>query len=740
VKNNKKDGAQFMKSKKKKIIVTLGPASSNKDSIKKMDKAGVDIFRINMSHSTIEELKNMAGLVKECTTKAFCPDTEGAQLRTGILNRDGKLKLEPYDYVEFVYGQSTLGTHQIPLNISPSKILKKGDLLKIDFDTVLIQISEKNDCVVRGRVLQGGVIGTNKGIGVDRQILLPAFSEKDIEAFKLSNDLGLKHIALSFASSREDIKKLRTFFNYDIEVISKIESRTALQNLDGICEESDAILIDRGDLSRDVPLEKIVFAQQYIIEKAKKLGTDVYVATNLMENMIWNSKPTRAEVHDIVSTLNSGIDGLVLAAETAIGKYPVECVRIMSRIIREVDSESNYDIEYLTTPPADRIIEPHGGVLIHQVLRKNETTALDNFPRLEVDDNIISDVFQIANGVYSPITGFMGVEELNSVLDHYKLLSGDIWSLPILLQFSEEEKKSLPAEGKITLISKTDGKAYAIMELSAVEKIDNLEHTLSRLFGTNDKGHPGVKMFCDRGDYIGVGKTILISDDQNFGSFEGVMTPKQTREIINDAGWHDIVGFHTRNVAHAAHEYIKKEALASVQADALFISPVVGKKKKGDFKGEAIMKCYEMMVKKGYYNPYGVIISAFATYSRYCGPREAIFTALCRKNFGCNHFIIGRDHTGVGSFYGADDSVTIFNDLDIGINIISFDKAAFCVECGEMTIGCIHGEEEKKQISGDKIRESLVSGTKIPWYMMRKDISTYLQGRYKKDKEEVLEN
>jgi pyruvate kinase len=723
-----------------KIIVTVGPSSLKENIIKKMDHAGVEVFRINMSHTELKDFRTVVEKLKKWTNKPICPDTEGAQLRTGYLFNGIELDLVSFEYVEFISNEKKAKEFQIPLNVAPSEILKQGDLLKIDFDAVIIQVTEVKKESVRGRVLEGGRIGLNKGISIDREISMPAFSKKDIEIFKLANQMGLKMVALSFASSGEDVKLLRSYYDYDIEVISKIESKIALKNLESICKQSDAILIDRGDLSRDVPLEKIIFAQQYIIEQAKVLQTPVYVATNLMENMINKSKPTRAEVHDIISTLDTNIDGLVLAAETAIGKYPLECVRIMSRIMKEAKENSSIKkIEYLTSTPTDRIIEPHGGELIQQHWHNQNQKIITELPSLEVDEFVLSDIVQISEGVYSPLKSFMGKEELDSVLNNYKMPSGISWTLPIILQVSADEIKNIPESGELAIKSKGNDNIYAVLKIHKVEKIDNMALVAKKWFGSSDSSHPGVNKFMNSGDYIICGSPFLVQRRSFAETASAELTPKQTREIINDAGWHNIVGFHTRNVPHLGHEFIQKEALKKTNADALFISPVVGKKKVGDFKGKAIFKCYEKMIKNGYFEPYGMILSGFNTYSRYSGPREAVFTAICRKNFGCNHFIVGRDHTGVGEHYSPDASIKIFEKVDTGINIVGCEVASFCIECGEITIDCIHGGIDKKVISGSKIRDSLIKGISIPWYLMRKDISSYLQTMYSEDKASIME-
>ena len=212
------------------------------------------------------------------------------------------------------------------------------------------------------------------------------------------------------------------------------------------------------------------------------------------------------------------------------------------------------------------------------------------------------------------------------------------------------------------------------------------------------------------------------------------------REIFKNFGWQKIVGFHTRNVIHRGHEFIQKEALKKVGADALFISPVIGPKKKDDFTAQVIIKAYEEMIKNNFYDPYPAIIGAFTTYSRYSGPREAVFTALCRKNLGCSYFVVGRDHTGVGNFYKPDASHKIFEKVgDIGIKPLMFDKADFCKECKEVNFECSHKEDSKISISGTKARTCLLAGEKIPDYLMRPEIVGMLEDFYKKDKSKLFE-
>jgi len=549
---------------------------------------------------------------------------------------------------------------------------------------------------------------------------LPAFTEKDIRTIELAKAMGLDNFALSFAGKKEDVEKLRSLFpNQPVFITSKIESKLGLANLKDICRASDVILIDRGDLSRDIPLQKIGLTQKYILDEAKETNTPVYVATNLLESMLNSFQPTRAEINDITSTLLSGAEGLVLAAETAIGRYPVESARMVSAVMQEIKNSNGKS--YFDSLYDYNLIEPHGGVLVQNFIEPDKITNLNSLPKIEVDEKTLLDVVQISEGTYSPLRGFMNEDELFSVLDHYKLPSGVVWTLPILLQMNESDQGLI---GQMVAIS--HGQIYAVMKVSDIQKID-LDNVAQKWFETNDLNHPGVANFKQRGDYIVSGEIWLLQKPL-LGGQSHILTPRQTRAIFKDFGWQKIVGFHTRNVIHRGHEFIQKAALESVGADALFISPVIGPKKETDFSAEAILKTYEVMLKNDYYSPYPVLIGAFNTYSRYSGPREAIFTALCRKNFGCSHFIVGRDHTGVGNYYPADASQKLFERLvpGLGIEPIMFDSAYFCQICGKVTNNCPHGADQRLDLSGTKIRKTLLVNQNIPDYLVRKEIAQAL--------------
>lgn len=706
-----------------KILATIGPSSLKESVIKDMDKAGVDLFRINLSHTRVEDFEDIVNKIRQWTLKPICLDTEGAQIRTGKFE-GGQAEVKKNSVVSLVSCENIGNEKTIPLYpLPPAEFLKAGDILYLDFNQAIIQVLASAGGAVTARVLMGGTVGSNKGVHLDKPHSLPAFTKKDLKAFELASKLGISFISLSFSSKAEDVRQARSFFNfYPIKVISKIENRPGVLNLAEICKESDGILIDRGDLSRDVPLSKIGLVQNQIIKEASKQNTPVYVATNLLESMLSNFQPTRAEVNDITNTLLSGAKGLVLAAETAIGNHPVETTRMATSIMAEVEKyKEDKEEKYFNSIYEYNLIEPHGGVLVQNYANPSDIKNLENFPKIDVSVKVMFDAVQIADGVYSPIQGFMGKDDLYSVLEKYKLLDNNVWTLPILFQLKESEIKFKEGD-KIVLRGQQGNLNVALMDVSEIKKI-NLDEVSQKWFGTADIEHPGVKAFKESGDHIIAGKVYLI--ESPFSS--SILTPKQTREIFKNCGWKKIVGFHTRNVIHRGHEFIQKKALELVGADALFISPVIGPKKKDDFTAHAIIQSYDKMIESENYKPYNAIVGPFATYSRYSGPREAVFTALCRKNFGCSHFIIGRDHTGVGDYYPADASQKIFDKIgDIGIKPIMFDAVYFCKECNEVKTECSHGPDSRIKLSATAARSHLLSNEQIPEYLMRPEIANML--------------
>lgn len=693
--------------------------------IRRLEQAGATLFRINLSHTKLADLARTIDQIQSATSVPICLDTEGAQIRTGDIV-GGSITLR---------GNSVVRAHRrrVPgddrnFNFYPADItnrLEVGDFISIDFNSVLVQVIEIEQASVVMRVLNGGVVGQNKAVTVERPIDLAPLTEKDEASIKVGREMGLTHFALSFANSGDDVDYIRSLTGPDAFIISKIESRKALVDLESIGRRSDAMLIDRGDLSREVPIELIPRTQKAILRRGRALDTPVYVATNLLESMVVTPTPTRAEVNDIYNTLLDGADGLVLAAETAIGKYPIQCAEMIARLIKGYEKAPDHDTD-IAVEPVSQLIEPHGGTLINQERisqeRKNGADAdLEALPSLTVNQHTLMDVEQIAVGTYSPLTGFMDRETLESVLRTSKLPSGDIWTLPIVLPVQDDIAAGIKAGDSVALRT-SDGDIMALLDVSEIYEVD-LEKFCQEFYGTSATDHPGVVRSLKSGrNFIG-GKVSLIKPVPSpYRHYQ--LTPAQSRFIFNKLGWSQVVGFHGRNPAHRAHEAIQLAALEQSGADGLYINPVIGPKKKGDFLPDPIMKSYQMMLEFGIYPAGKVILGSFATYSRYGGPREAVFTALCRKNMGCSHFIIGRDHTGLGDFYPADANRRYFEELgDLGLTPIFFDAVGYNPESGALEPTA---SGDANSISGTEVREALKAGNRLPEWFMREAVQDLL--------------
>jgi len=708
----------------KKILCTLGPASANPRTIERLEKAGATLFRVNLSHTRLEDVAETVSKIQNATNVPICLDTEGAQVRTGPI-AGGAIELRDNAMVRadlaLTPGDKTSFNFYPPAIVSQ---LIVGDFISIDFNSVLVQVVETDAAGVLTRVLNGGVIGQNKAVTVQRPLDLAPLTAKDIGAIKIGLQKGLSHFALSFANNPSDVDLIRKHAGPDSFIISKIESRSGLLNLEEIAARSDALLIDRGDLSRDIPIELVPRTQKQILRRGHVMNTPVYVATNLLESMVATPTPTRAEVNDIYNTLLDGADGLVLAAETAIGKFPIHCASMIARLIRSYENADETDTGD-GVDPFSQLIEPHGGVLVQRQLPAGQLDQIGELPTLRLPYSCLIDAEQIANGTYSPLTGFMDRETLESVLATYRLPNGIIWTLPIVLQVSSEEATGLSA-GQQVVLTADRGEPIAIIAVSDIYQV-NLDEYCQAVYGTNSIKHPGVVQSKSAGPYFVGGEVTLIrSVGSAYRSFQ--FTPEQTRFLFRQKNWSRVVGFHTRNPPHRGHEYIQLAALERTGADGLYINPVTGPKKANDFRAEHVLASYQLVLEQGVYPPGKVLLGAFNTYSRYAGPREAVFTALCRKNMGCSHFVIGRDHTGVGDFYPTEANWQMFDSLgDLGISPVYFDAVGY----NEYTNS--YKEEASPEglvsISGTEVRDLLRAGENLPTWFMREEVQEMLRER-----------
>lgn len=699
----------------REILCTLGPASLDKRTIRRLEQSGATLFRINLSHTKLSDLPSVIQTIRNATDVPICLDTEGAQIRTGafvngnLMMRDNTmvrahLKRVPADDKNFNF---------YPLDIVSQ--LKVGDLISIDFNAVLVQVVEVSEEVASMRVLHGGPVGQNKAVTVERNIPMPPLTDKDRAALKIGRENGIRYYALSFANCGEDVDEMRQLIGEDTFVISKIETRRGLDNVEEIGARSNALLIDRGDLSRQIPIELLPQTQKSILQRAKRIGCKVYVATNLLESMVSLPVPTRAEVNDIYNTLADGADGLVLAAETAIGQYPIQCASMIHKMIRGYEREESEQDEYYPTDAVSLLVEPHGGRLVHREAGPGDLEGIGKLPVLKVSERVLMDCEQIGYGTYSPLTGFMNRETLESVLFQDRLPGGEAWTLPVLLQIKpEEEGKSLGVGERIALADET-GDVHALMDISEIYQYDR-EKLAEGMYGSTSRNHPGVNQIFNNGDYFVAGEVLLIKPLAS-AHRHYLLTPSQTRYIFTQLGWSQVVGFHGRNPAHRGHESIQLQALERTGADGLYINPVIGPKKKGDFLPDPILLSYQTLLEFGCYPKGKVVLGSFLTYPRYAGPREAVFTAICRKNMGCSHFIVGRDHAGVGNFYSADENQRLFDSLgDLGVKPVFFETVGYNTETGRYEVD--QGQPLAK-ISGTEVRETLRAQKHLPDWFMR---------------------
>jgi len=696
------------------ILCTLGPASLDRRTIQRLEQSGATLFRINLSHTKLADLPRIIQTIRDATQVPICLDTEGAQIRTGEFV-DGSINLRDNTVVRAHFRRVPADDKNFnfyPLGIAA--LLKLGDFVSIDFNSALVQVIAKDSDCVSMRVLQGGLVGQNKAVTVERDIPMPALTDKDQAALALGCEMGLSHFALSFASRGEDVQQIRRLVGEGAFIISKIESRSGLENLEEIAASSDALLIDRGDLSRQVPIEMLPQTQKSVIQQAKAIGCRVYVATNLLESMVTMPTPTRAEVNDIYNTLADGADGLVLAAETAIGKYPIQCISMVNKVIGAFQRDGLNGGQFYPLDAVSLLMEPHGGRLVHREAGPADLDNIERLPRLAIPERELMDCEQFGYGTYSPLTGFMTCETLEAVLDTYRLPSGEVWTLPILLQVNPEDVAALAIGDRVALTDE-QGIIHALLDVSEIYRYD-LESLATRMFGTTSRNHPGVARLMGRGDcFLGGDVTLVQPLASPYRHY--LLTPAQTRFIFTRLGWSQVVAFHSRNPAHRGHESIQLQALERTGADGIYINPVTGPKKPGDFLPEPILLSYQTLLEFGCYPKGKVVLGSFFTYSRYAGPREAVFTALCRKNMGCSHFIVGRDHTGVGNFYPRDANRELFESLgDMGVKPVFFETVGYNSETGQYEVD---RGQPLMLISGTEVRETLRAGKYLPDWFMR---------------------
>ncbi|HET9050313.1 MAG TPA: sulfate adenylyltransferase [Candidatus Dormibacteraeota bacterium] len=383
---------------------------------------------------------------------------------------------------------------------------------------------------------------------------------------------------------------------------------------------------------------------------------------------------------------------------------------------------------------ADPPIVPGGSIaIVDRLLAPSDAAArlrsASGAPRLQLDARQVSDVHCIAVGAFSPLSGFMGAADHASVVSRMVLASGAVWSLPVVLAVDAELARTLRA-GQDVVLDDTAGEPLAILEVSEVYDVD-LDAEVEQTFGTADPAHPGVAARLAQGPRCVAGEiSALRIPHSAFPKYD--LTPAQARAAFAERGWRTVVGFQTRNPVHRAHEYLQKVALETI--DGLFLQPLVGETKGDDVPAAVRMRCYTTLTEL-YYPPDRVVLGTFPAAMRYAGPREAVFHATVRRNYGCTHFIVGRDHAGVGAYYGTYDAQLIFDRVDpvaLGIIPLRFEHTFWCHRCEGMasTRTCPHGGDDHLILSGTKVRAMLSAGELPPPEFSRPEVARMLVEAY----------
>jgi len=378
----------------------------------------------------------------------------------------------------------------------------------------------------------------------------------------------------------------------------------------------------------------------------------------------------------------------------------------------------------------DELIRPHGGVLVNRVAdpaaRGAALAAAARLPAVRLTVVQHSDALCIATGVFSPLAGFVARADYESILDRMRLADGTVWSIPVTLAVSTDAAKAIRTATAIALEDPA-GRIVGTMQVTEQFAYDKRREAAA-VYRTTDEAHPGVARLYGQGDVLLAGPVTLLErpGGEPFTAFR--RDPIDTRSLFVARGWRRVVGFQTRNPVHRAHEYIQKAALEI--CDGLLLNPLVGETKSDDISAETRMESYQVLI-DNYYPKDRVVLSVFPAAMRYAGPREAIFHAIARKNYGCSHFIVGRDHAGVGNYYGTYDAQTIFDQFapeELGITPLFFEHTFFCRKCGGMasTKTCPHDGSSRVTLSGTQVRDMLTKGEIPPPEFTRAEVAEVL--------------
>ena len=650
-----------------RIIVTLGPDVMTEPSLRRFRARGVDFVRTNMSHSSLIDLERAIALAKTVGIP-FMIDTEGAQVRTGVVS--GETIHVPEDAPIDLRSQPIAGNGEA-ITIRPPEVVRQlieGDLLHIDFDTLILRVSDTSraaEGVVRARTLTSGTAGSNKAVVVDpvvrRRIELPPLSPKDEQALEIGLREGIEHIAFSFVRSAADIDVLRERTGGQMKIVAKIECQEALENLDGIIEAADYLLIDRGDLSKEVSIERIPIVQKLILDKARAQDVEVFVATNLLESMVHRRRPTRAEVHDVVATVLDGAAGLTLAAETAVGRHPFECVNMLDRLIRHAEDVARLEARATTrhrrawsalesseyfeaAEDSSGLVAPHGGRLVTPSERAVDEGSLQSLARVTVDDRTRANAEQIAFGTYSPLEGFMGADDFSSVNAEMRLANGTPWPVPLILDVPRRAADLVAVGDEIALAS-SDDEIFAVLHVADKFPHDPDETALA-LSGT--VAAPEQRKL----EPILLGGTLTLVRRRDTPSKEYELSPRQVRHLFDERGWLSVVGFHSHTGMPRRSDFLRLQRVLEGICDGALVQPLIDQGLRTRAEVAARARAWETRTRRT------LGAAVFAVSPGAPSPldrRHVLLAAICRKNFGCSHLLVDPDTLGqVGADRGGD--------------------------------------------------------------------------------------
>jgi pyruvate kinase len=638
-----------MRRRKTRIIVTIGPATAGDAALRALRARGVDFVRTNMSHSSVADLERAIAAARRAGIP-FVIDTEGSQVRSGDL-REQVVRFEDNDELRLWSGPEP--GDRGGLQLKPPAILDQlepGDLLHVDFDTLVLRVTDTSTAgqgFVTARTVSGGWVGRNKAVVVDplspRPLRLPVLSEKDLESIKIGLREGVGHIAVSFVRSGAAVEEVRAVTQGRMQIISKIECVDALERLPEIIERSDLLLIDRGDLSKEVALERIPFVQKLVIHEATARGRGVYVATNLLETMVEKRNPTRAEVQDVVNTVLDGAAGLTLAAETAIGRFPIECVTMLDRLVEHTESALRRaaaagppgagiaaglrSAGYLADPdPWPALPAPLGGTLVNRIVAAapEAAGAGGGYPVVRLSARQRADLELIACGAYSPLRGFMGPEDVEAVATEMILADGTPWPLPVVLEVAAARASELPSRGTIALADE-DGGPIGCMEL---ERVDTRGSRLVDAALDRAPSAPGTALLS--------GPAWLFAHRAS-PTRRYELSPRQTRSLFQARSWRRILGDWWLAPDEDRMRAVRR-AMDETSCDGLFVQAIL---EDGAGAATAFRAC-EAAVETAQRRE-AMLVAALGAAAPPTGVRGLLHGALVRLNFGCTHVLLDPD-------------------------------------------------------------------------------------------------